>query len=100
MTDAIRPIGTTPSSDGPTPPQPEAAISDSAPRFLQTTAAEAAEPALPDTRLVIEEVDGHFVYKVLDRETGDVVLQLPREELVRLMRSGEYRSGSLFQLRT
>ena len=38
-----------------------------------------------DLRLVIEEdrASGLFIYKTIDRCTGDVVLVLPREELIR-----------------
>ncbi len=48
-------------------------------------------------RLVIEEgpQKGSFVYKTLDRVTGEVVRQLPREEVVRLMDNQDYGSGSV-----
>lgn len=48
-------------------------------------------------RLVIEEgpSQGTFVYKILDRTTGEVVRQLPREQLVDLMRRDSYSSGSV-----
>ena len=48
-------------------------------------------------RLVIEEGPqaGTFIYKTLDRLTGEVVRQLPREQVVDLMRTAEYSSGSV-----
>jgi flagellar protein FlaG len=51
----------------------------------------------PDLRLVIEEdeASGAFVYKTLDRETGEVVLQLPYEELLELRRDPAYDPGTV-----
>ncbi|HEV7227373.1 hypothetical protein [Brevundimonas sp.] len=48
-------------------------------------------------RLVIEEGPsaGSYVYKTLDRVTGEVVRQLPREQVVQLMQGGDYASGSV-----
>ena len=47
-------------------------------------------------RLVIEEGPGEsFIYKTLDRVTGEVVKQLPREQVVDLMRTQEYSAGSV-----
>lgn len=46
-------------------------------------------------RLVIEEGprNGAFVYKTLDRITGEVVRQFPREQVLELMQASDYRSG-------
>ncbi|WP_292227914.1 hypothetical protein [Brevundimonas sp.] len=47
-------------------------------------------------RLTIEALGGnHFVYKVLDRVTGEVVRQLPREEVEKLISDPVYRGGKL-----
>ena len=47
-------------------------------------------------RLVIEEgPSGSFIYKTMDRVTGEVVKQLPREQVVGLMQTAEYSSGSV-----
>lgn len=48
-------------------------------------------------RLVIEEGPqaGSFIYKTLDRVTGEVVKQLPREQVVDLMRTARYSAGSV-----
>lgn len=50
-----------------------------------------------DLRLVIEEdqVSGTFVYKTLDRRTGEVVKQLPREEVVKLKETPSYEPGDV-----
>lgn len=52
---------------------------------------------LAQYRLVIEEGPraGSFVYKTLDRETGEVVRQLPREEVVSLSRQDDYDLGAV-----
>lgn len=47
-------------------------------------------------RLIIEEgPSGSFVYKTLDRVTGEVVSQLPREEVLMLNKSPDYSSGQV-----
>lgn len=48
-------------------------------------------------RLIIEQGarKGVFIYKVLDRETGEVVRQLPREEVVRLRDQKGYAAGAV-----
>ena len=50
-----------------------------------------------DLRLIIEEdqVSGTFIYKTLDRRTGEVVKQLPREEVVRLRETPDYEPGDV-----
>ena len=53
------------------------------------------EPA--EFRLVIEEDPrGSFVYKTLDRRTGEVVNQFPREQVLRLKESLGYAPGRVF----
>jgi flagellar protein FlaG len=55
----------------------------------------AASPE-PDLRLVIEEGQaGSFVYKTIDRRTGEVVLQLPREEVLRMRDAEAYVAGTV-----
>lgn len=47
-------------------------------------------------RLTIEAVGDHrFVYKVLDRVTGEVIRQLPREDVEKLNSDPTYRGGRL-----
>jgi len=54
-----------------------------------------------DLRLVIEEdrASGLFIYKTIDRRTGDVVQQLPREEVVRMHAAQGYAAGALIKAR-
>lgn len=48
-------------------------------------------------RLVIEEGSrkGSFVYKILDWETGEVVRQLPSEEVLEMRQRDDYGVGSI-----
>jgi len=48
-------------------------------------------------RLIIEEGprSGAFIYKTLDRITGEVVRQFPREQVIELMQAQDYRAGRL-----
>ena len=68
--------------------------------FSQSRAAQDAERAAR-YRLVIEEgpQPGSFIYKTLDRVTGEVVRQLPRETIVQLMESGDYAKGAVINTR-
>ena len=48
-------------------------------------------------RLVIEQGPraGSFVYKTLDRETGEIVRQMPSEEVLKMRQSADYGSGAV-----
>lgn len=47
-------------------------------------------------RLTIEAIgDNRFVYKVLDRVTGEVIRQLPREDVEKLHSDPTYRGGKV-----
>ena len=50
-----------------------------------------------DLRLVIEDdkAAGSYVYKTINPVTGEVVLQLPREELLRMREAADYKPGSV-----
>ena len=81
-----------------------APASDPAPGQVSATPAKASPPipAGPDPvdmRLVIEEDQGSgsFVYKTVNRLTGEVVLSLPRAELLRLRAEAKYAAGSVIQ---
>jgi len=81
---ALTPVsGVTPT---PAPPAPTSASAR-----MQNDAA--------DLRLVIEEdrASGLFIYKTIDRRTGDVVLQLPREDVVRMHASQGYAAGAIIK---
>lgn len=70
----------------------------------QKPAQQPAQPAAPqpstdpgDFQLVIEEdkAAGSFVYKTVDRRTGEVVSQLPREQILRLREAFDYVAGAV-----
>jgi flagellar protein FlaG len=48
-----------------------------------------------DLRLVIEEQAGTYVYKTVDRRTGDIVAQYPREEILKLREEMNYIAGDV-----
>lgn len=54
-----------------------------------------------DVRLIIEEDEqtGAFVYKTMDRRTGQVIQQFPREEILRLQQDQEYVAGAVIDAR-
>lgn len=82
-------------------------VSDASFGSLPTQAREPAAPApnahadQADVRLIIEEDEktGAFVYKTMDRRTGQVIQQFPREEILRLKQDEEYVAGSVIDAR-
>lgn len=46
-------------------------------------------------RLTIEKEASGFVYKTLDRVTGEVIRQLPREEVLKMRESPAYDVGEI-----
>lgn len=48
-------------------------------------------------RLVIEQGPraGSFVYKTLDRETGEVIRQMPSEDVLKLRQRDDYGAGAV-----
>ena len=50
-------------------------------------------------RLVIEmdQASGSYIYKTINRLTGEVVLQLPRAEVLRLKAESQYSAGSVIK---
>jgi len=80
------------SAQGPgLPPRPiiEIAPAETAPKDSQ------GQPN--DYRLVIEEdeASGSFVYRTLDRRTGEVISQFPREQILKLARNVDYEAGKV-----
>lgn len=66
------------------------------PKPVITPAPVAPPSAEADLRLVIEEGQaGSFVYKTIDRRTGEVVSQLPREEVLRMRDAEAYVAGAI-----
>lgn len=82
-----------------------------APRPVEREAAEAFAPAPPDEkparpvetapqsdlRLVIErgESNAFYVYRLVDRLTGKVVVELPRDQVADLVTSPTYQAGTV-----
>lgn len=54
-----------------------------------------------DLRLVIEDdkAAGSYVYKTINPITGEVVSQVPREELLRMREAADYKPGSVIDAR-
>ncbi len=54
-----------------------------------------------DLRLIIEEAPDHgaYVYKTVDRRTGEVVSQIPREEVLKLREDPDYEVGDVVSAR-
>lgn len=89
MENKLASIALTPATGVAPSPAPPAATSNT--MAMQNDAA--------DLRLVIEEdrTSGLFIYKTIDRRTGDVVQQLPREEVVRMHQAGDYAAGAIIK---
>lgn len=60
-----------------------------------------AEQRATDHRLVIEQGPrpGTFIYKTVDRSTGETIKQYPREELVKLIDNPLYATGTIADTR-
>jgi flagellar protein FlaG len=75
----------------------------SRPAPAEARAAPAPAPAadLAAVRLVIEESgqSGTFVYKTLDRVTGEVLSQTPGDEVLRQLARGQYSAGDVIKTR-
>ena len=55
-------------------------------------------PQPGDLRLVIEQDpdSGSYVYKTVDRRTGDILQQFPREDILRMKQAEHYDPGEVF----
>ncbi len=55
-----------------------------------------------DLRLVIEDdkAAGSYVYKLVDSVTGQVVSQVPREEVLRMREASSYQPGAVVNARS
>lgn len=93
---AVVPVGATPSTQSSisaqqAPPSPPAIVQD------QT---ETPDPA--NLRLMIEDdaAANTTVYKTVDRRTGEVIQQLPREAVLKLREDQNYAAGQLLKTKT
>jgi flagellar protein FlaG len=66
-----------------------------APGSAADRVAQSQDPA--DMRLVIEEdkASGAYVYKTINRVTGEVIQQLPREQVLQLKDQVDYVAGDV-----
>jgi flagellar protein FlaG len=93
-----------PSMPEPSTPSAPASTVPGSPRAGRhvSAQAEAADPAdgpqPGDLRLVIEQdsASGAYVYKTVDRRTGDVLQQFPREDVLRFKQAEHYDPGEVF----
>lgn len=81
-------------------PAVSAASSSGSDGFADSRPSQEAE-RLARYRLVIEQggAKGVFIYKILDRETGEVVRQLPRDEVARIGDQSTYAAGAVIDTR-
>ena len=96
MTQIVNPIGPAAAT------APAPVVGDSTASTPTPTPSTASPPALPDTadlRLVIEDdqAAGCFVYKTVDWRTGEVVQQIPREQILRMREEPAYLAGDVIK---
>lgn len=48
-----------------------------------------------DLRLVIEEDKGSYIYKTINRLTGETLTQYPREDVVKMREAADYTVGKV-----
>ena len=84
---------------------PAPGVGDSTAPTSSTPPPSAASPPAPrdpaDLRLVIEDdqAAGCFVYKTVDWRTGEVVQQIPREQILRMREEPAYLAGDVIKTR-
>jgi flagellar protein FlaG len=63
----------------------------------QTAADQTPTPDTADYRLVIEDdkAAGSYVYKTIDRRTGEVISQVPREQILKMREAFGYSAGDV-----
>lgn len=82
------------------PGYPAGGVFTSAPKEAapveQAVVADGPQPG--DLRLVIEQDSktGTYVYKTVDRRTGDILQQFPREDVLRFKQAEHYDPGEVF----
>ena len=93
MQSKVAPYAATPDPTHGRQPQPSVA-----PERSTTGEAEGPEGEA-DLRLVIEEdrVSGTYVYKTVNRRTGEIVQQLQRDEVLRLRDEADYLAGDVIR---
>lgn len=64
---------------------------------VQTPPVPMADENNNNPRLAIEQGPTGFVYKILDRVTGEVIRQLPQKSLADLAKDPEYAAGGVIK---
>ena len=74
-------------------------VSSSDPAAPRAEAPVETGPDPVEMRLVIEQdqASGAFVYKTINRVTGEVIQQLPRAEVLKLRQGPHYATGSVIR---
>lgn len=93
-------------ANAPDPSEGANAVSGHAAPAPQPADVAKAEPSAPaddgpqpgDLRLVIEQDEdtGDYIYKTVDRRTGETLQQFPREQILKLRDEARYASGDVF----
>jgi flagellar protein FlaG len=80
-------------------PDPGRSPAQSGDRAAQRESQGATGPDPVEMRLVIEEdqASGSYVYKTIDRATGEVLQQLPRAEVLKLREDRKYAAGAIIR---
>lgn len=93
MQSKVAAFAATPDSTFGQPPQSSSSPAGAAAKGAPVT------PEPVDLRLIIEEdqASGSYVYKTVNRRTGEVVLQLPRAEVLRMREEADYAAGSVIR---
>ncbi len=97
MTQTLNPVAP------PSNPPPPSGVGDSAAATPTTPPPSTAVPPAPpdpaDLRLVIEDdqAAGCFVYKTVDWRTGEVVQQIPREQILKMREAPAYLAGDVIK---
>ncbi len=101
LTPILSESSTPPSTIVPTVPAlPASGVLKSAPKEAAAVEklAVADGPRPGDLRLVIEQdaKTGTYIYKTVDRRTGDILQQFPREDVLRFKQAEHYGPGEVF----
>lgn len=80
-------------------PDPASPLFQPAPPPAPSEPVASKGPDPVEMRLVIEvdQASGSFVYKTINRLTGEVVLQLPRAEVLKMREGAQYEAGSVIR---
>ena len=98
MTQILSQAGAVPEPAASAPP-PSIADVQGPNAYAQIDTGQPPSPDPADFRLVIEDdqAAGCFVYKTVDWATGQVVQQIPREQLLKMREADNYAAGDVIK---